>query len=170
MEHFLAAKGFALPSTFIEHAISFWSQFFNCFVYRFVCIHIESEITNFLKRTANVDQVVQCRFTTDVQKNLVFIFQQISIENASSYSSSVRFGDNVHLAINFSSILNLSLITFVPGQIVTVGNGINDIGESKLVKMIGLFFHLSHSLSIIEMDNQMDNAKAMIHHNLIWIG
>lgn len=87
------------------------------------------------------------------------------------YSISVKFdGKFKCFAMNTEVKFNLCLTTFVSGQIVTVGNGINDIDISFSGKFIftGSSCHSIQTLRIDELHNQNDKANAMIHHSLFY--
>lgn len=88
---------------------------------------------------------------------------------SNAYSMSVKF---VELSINVWQVavtFNLLTLVFVSGQIVTVGNGIAEIGVSFSVKLIvtGLSHHFIQILWMDDPHNQTDRPKAKIHQNLI---
>lgn len=65
-------------------------------------------------------------------------------------------------------ILNLSLVVFMPGQIVTVGNGMVETGIFRSIKLIvtGQSCHFIQTFLIDAPQNQSDRPNATNHQSL----
>lgn len=85
-----------------------------------------------------------------------------------SYSNSDRFAFSPRCSLNFECKSNLCFNTLIVGQIVTVGNGIDEIGIfSPNLKEIEFSFQSSQTSRIIEPHMQSTTTKPIIHHTLI---
>lgn len=89
-------------------------------------------------------------------------FKQMDKNDRNTYSRSLE------LANDWSSDMmsNLSFVAFVSEQIVTVGNGIDEMSRSVRMNETGLRDHFDQMLWIDEPHNQIDDENAINHHNL----
>lgn len=86
-----------------------------------------------------------------------------------AYSTLDNFAISFPSVLNFEEILNLCFNVLICGQIVTVGNGIDEIAtNSSYLKLIGLLFHSTQKFWIIKPHSQSDNMTLIIHQ-ILWI-
>lgn len=77
---------------------------------------------------------------------------------------------NSLLLFSIDTISNLSLVTFNSGQMVTVGNGITEMGASFWANAIttGFSCHRRQISKIDILHRDTDKPNAISHHNLDW--